>query len=137
VLEPLADLLTDARAVRERERADFLWVRLLDVTSALGARRYRGAGRIVLDVRDPFRPGGGAEGTFELEGGPDGAQCVPSAAPADMTLDVADLGASYLGGRPLWLAAAARRVVEHRAGAVAAFDHMFGTDVPPWCHTWF
>jgi hypothetical protein len=72
-----------------------------------------------------------------LEGGPDGATCDVTAETADLTVDVGDLGASYLGGTPLWPVAAAGQVAEHRPGAVAAFDHLFLSDRPPWCSTWF
>jgi predicted acetyltransferase len=133
--EPLASLVGDPRHVVQRDRADFLWVHLVDVPAALAARRYRVADRIVIEVAPGF---GSPECTrLVLEAGPDGADCRPTADPADLTVTGADLGASYLGSTPLWLAAAARRVDVHRPGAVEAFDRMFGQDRPAWCHTWF
>ncbi len=135
VREPLASMVVDRRHVVQRDRADFLWVRLVDVPGALAARRYRVADRITIEVRDAFRPTGG--GRFALDAGPDGAVCGPTAGPADLTVDAADLAAAYLGSTPLWPAAEARRVEAHRRGAVAAFDRLFGEDRPAWCHTWF
>ena len=128
-VEPLRWLLVDERAVIQRGRADLVWVRLLDVPAALAARRYRVADRLVLEV-----PGAG---TFAVDGGPDGASCSATTADADLVVPLADLGAAFLGGTPLWPARTAGRVAERRAGAIAAFDRMFGTDVPPWCNTWF
>jgi predicted acetyltransferase len=128
-VEVLPELLVDRRAVQEEERADFLWVRLLDIEAALAARRYRVADRVVLEVV--------GDGRFVLEGGPDGATCTRTDAAADLVIAVADLGACYLGDSRLWTAEAAGRAVALKAGAVSAFDRMFGTDAPPWCNTWF
>jgi predicted acetyltransferase len=134
-LEPLPWLMSDRRAVRQQQRADMVWVRLLDLPVTLAARRYRVAGRLVLEVGDPFRPDGRVR--VALDAGPDGAACRPTGDPPDLSLDVADLGAAYLGGTPLWPAAVAGQVDEHRRGAVAEFDRLFLTDRPPWCNTWF
>jgi predicted acetyltransferase len=134
-LEPLPWMMTDRRAVRQRDRADLVWLRLLDVPAALSTRRYRVEDRLVLEVEDGFRPD--AELRLVLDGGPEGATCDPTDAAPDLTLGVADLGAAYLGGTPLWPAAQAGLVTEHRDGAVAAFDRLFLTDRPPWCNTWF
>jgi predicted acetyltransferase len=127
--------MSDRRAVRQQQRADMVWVRLLDLPATLAARRYRGEGRLVLEVADPFRPDGRVR--VALDAGPDGAACRPTGDSPDLSLDVADLGAAYLGGTPLWPAAAAGQVDEHRRGAVADFDRLFLTDRPPWCNTWF
>ena len=54
-LEPLPWLLSDRRAVRQRERADLIWVRLLDIPAAFVARTYRVEDRLVLEVTDSWR----------------------------------------------------------------------------------
>jgi len=133
--EPLREMVVDRRDVRETDRSDFLWARLLDVPAALAARRYRVADRITLDVVDAFRPASG--GRWSVEAGPDGATAVPTSQEPDLTLTAADLAGAYLGSTPLWPAAACGRVQEHRPGAVDAFDRLFGSDRPAWCHTWF
>ena len=133
--EPLRSMIEDLRHVQEAERNDFLWVRLLDVPAALASRRYRIADRIVIEVVDTFRSASG--GRFVLDAGPDGAACTPSSDAPDVTVEVSDLGACFLGSMPLWTASAAGRVAEHRPGAVAAFERLFGSDQPAWCHTWF
>jgi predicted acetyltransferase len=134
-LEPLPWLMSDPRAARQRQRADLVWVRLIDVPATLAARRYRVEGRLVIEVEDRFGPDRTVR--VALDAGPDGAACEATRQTPDLSLDVADLGAAYLGGTPLWPAAAAGHVDEHRRGAVADFDRLFLTDRPPWCNTWF
>jgi predicted acetyltransferase len=132
--DPLALLLIDARAVRQRYRTDFQWVRVLDVPAALSARRYACDGGLVLEVEDEL---GHAAGRYSLDGGPDGAQCRPTSAPADLVLRVEALGAAYQGGASLAVLAAAGWVREERSGALARADAMFGWLARPWCATLF
>src|SRR3954471_2360139 len=68
--ERLPWLLADARDVRVRSAADFLWARVLDAPAALAARGYPRAGEVVLEVGDEL---GHAAGRFELRAGDDGA----------------------------------------------------------------
>ena len=133
--EVLPQLVTDSRGVRQKSRCDMVWARILDPVAALAARTYRVVDRLTLEVTDSF--GGTASGCFVVDGGPDGATCKRTDAQPDLTIRVADLGAAYLGGTPLWPAAGAGRVIEHTPGAVVAFDRMFGSDRPPWCNTGF
>jgi predicted acetyltransferase len=127
-------LLTNARAVRQTGRADFLWVRVLDVVASLTARAYPASGRLVMDVSDPF---GITGGRFALEATPDGASCRRTEETADLTLPVATLGAAFLGGVRLVTLHAAGWLDEHRPGAVAQADALLAGTVAPWCNTWF
>jgi predicted acetyltransferase len=127
-------LLVDSRHAQPVHRADFLWVRPIDVAAMLAARTYPLAGRVVLEIVDSS---GLAGGRFALDGGPDGASCVRTDATADLTLDVATLGTVYLSGYPVRTLAAAGLVDEHTAGAVGTADWMFRSPVAPWCSTWF
>jgi predicted acetyltransferase len=78
------------------------------------------------------------QGRFVLEGGPDGAACRPAGrAEPDVVLDVADLGAVYLGGVRFASLARAGRVREARPGGLARADAMFASDRVPWCSTGF
>jgi predicted acetyltransferase len=77
------------------------------------------------------------QGRFRLEGGPDGAACEPTRAEPDLALDVADLGAAYLGGASLASLARADRVAERTPGALLRADRMFAADPPPVCTTHF
>ena len=127
--EPLLWMLADPRRLVRRP-SDSLWVRIVDVTSALEGRRYASSGRVILDVRDQLCPWN--EGRYELEAGPDGARCLPSDAEPDVVLSAADLGAVYLGG--------ARLQTLRRAGRVQGdweklrqADAMFSWHPLPWC----
>ncbi|MBV9039446.1 MAG: GNAT family N-acetyltransferase [Acidimicrobiia bacterium] len=135
VQEPMRWTLRDPRRLRATTLADWLWVRLVDVPRALEARRYRAADRLVLDVVDAFLPEN--EACYELDAGPDGARCRKTNAAPDLRLSVAELGSAYLGGVPMTSLAAAGRVEELTAGALAKADLVFGADVPPWCSTDF
>jgi predicted acetyltransferase len=127
--------LADPRRLRVTEAGDHLWVRLLDLPGALAARRYAVEGSLVLEVTDPLRPRN--QGRFRLEGGPDGAVCEPTRAKPDLALDVADVGAAYLGGASLASLARAERVAERTAGALLRADRMFAAAPPPICTTHF
>ncbi|MFH8614653.1 GNAT family N-acetyltransferase [Streptomyces sp. NPDC017979] len=123
-------LLPDPRAARPVAQADFLWVRLLDVARALEARTYDVSASLVLDVQDPA---GLANGRFRLAVAPDGSSCVPTADAPDVTLDVRELGALYLGDASAVRLAALGAVQEERAGAAAVADRVFRTARRPWC----
>jgi len=128
--EPLQHLVADPRALR-LELADNVWVRLVDVDRALALRSYARELDVVLEVADAFCPWNA--GRWRLTGGPDGGSCTRTNAAADLTLAAADLGAVYLGGTRLATLAAAGRVVEHRAGALAATSAALLTEREPWC----
>ena len=53
--------------------------------------------------------------------------------PADIALDVRELGAAYLGGTRLAALAAAGLVSELRPGAVGALSTAMSWDPAPWC----
>jgi predicted acetyltransferase len=133
--EPLRWLLADPRRLRVTEIADDLWVRLLDLPAALEARRYATEDRLVLEVVDQLRPAN--HGRFALEGGPDGATCRRTQEDPDLRLDVAELGATYLGGIRFTNLAAAGRVLERTPGALRRADLLFSTTPTPWCTTGF
>jgi predicted acetyltransferase len=76
---------------------------------------------------------GFADGTFALEGGPDGATCGPTAESPDVTLPVTVLGAIYLGGFTAARFGLLGMLDEHRNGAVARLSAMFQTAIAPWC----
>ena len=135
VAEPLPDLLTDPRRAVVTEVTDFLWARLLDVPAALSARSYRGHDRLVIAVVDGFRPEQGGRYRLDVEDGM--GTCTATDDDPDVTVTARELGAAWLGGTGLWLAAGAGQVDEHTAGAVRRFDDLFLTNQPPWCNTWF
>jgi predicted acetyltransferase len=133
--EPLRWMLADSRRMRVIHLAENLWVRLLDIPAALSARRYSTAGRLTVEVSDAFLPD--LTGRYTLEGRPDGANCARSDTPADLSLDVAALGATYLGGVSFTSLAQAGLIREETPGALARADAMFATFPAPFCSTPF
>jgi predicted acetyltransferase len=101
--DPLAFLLSDGRQLRTTDLDDGIWVRLLDVASALAARNYGVELDVVIEVQDSTF----GTGRYRLRGGPQGASCRRTDAPADVFCDVAALGSVYLGGHRVSQLAAA------------------------------
>jgi predicted acetyltransferase len=129
-------LLTSNRAMRVRGMNDAVWTRLLDVPASLEARTYPVSGRITIAARDELRPGGAADGTFRLEGSPDGAAVTTGGDP-DVVCGVSALSAAWLGG-VRWSALADAGVVEERVpGALTLADAMFASAPLPYPYTWF
>jgi predicted acetyltransferase len=124
---PLA--LIDGRMAVLTDRSDHVWLRVLDVPAALGARRYTVPLDLVIEVDDP---GGYASGRFRLEGGPDGAGCERTDAEPDLVVPAPALGAAYLGGTGWARLAAAGWVDERTPGAVARAATAFSTPRAPW-----
>lgn len=135
VEEPLRWMLADPRHLRTTYVGDFLWVRLVHIPAALGGRRYAAEGRVVFEVYDAFRPDN--SGRYLLEGGPDGARCACTDAEPDLDVQVADLGAAYLGGVGFTTLARAGRVTEKTRGALRRADAMFACEPQAWCATGF
>ena len=120
---PLFVLLAQPRRMKYR-MADGLWVRLLDVGAALAARTYAEDGDVVFEVRDPLCPWN--EGRWSVRSG-------RTDAPADLALDVATLGAAYLGGRRFASLAQGGHVEELVPGAIDRADGVFRHGLHPWC----
>jgi predicted acetyltransferase len=114
--------------------ADEQWVRLLDVDAALAARTYAPvADRVVLAIDDPLL----AENTGRYAVDGSGAARAAADEPADLTMGVAEAGATYLGGTSFAELAATGRLVEERSGAAEAADRLFASRPLPWCGTFF
>jgi predicted acetyltransferase len=132
--EPLRFLLADSRQPKTRIE-DGVWLRLVDVAAALAGRRYPVEGRLALRIRDAFCPWN--DGSYDLVGGPAGAECKSTGSTPDLELEAADLAAVYLGGNRFRALFEAGRIEELRPGAVARADVMFATDRAPWCPSHF
>jgi predicted acetyltransferase len=135
VSERLPWLLTNARAASVSDVGDALWVRLFDLPRALAARTYERTGDLILEVVDGEANGG--RWRLRLDASPDGAECKPTRKSPDLTLDVAALGAAYLGGARLRDAVLATGADEHRTGALLEVDSLLRTLDEPWCSTFF
>jgi predicted acetyltransferase len=125
--DPLPYLLDDPRLVRTIGSEDGLWLRLMDVPTALAARTYAADVDTVLEVGDVFRSDGGR---FALSIRDGRAECAPTDAPAEFTLDLDVLGSLYLGGHSAALLAAANRIRGGDRAQLARLDAAFRSDVP-------
>lgn len=134
--DPIRWRLVEPRQLRVHSLTDVLWVRLVDIAGALAARGYEADGSLTLEVVDPFRPA--SSGSYHLDAAAGaGATATRSESAPELRLDVADLGAAYLGGVSFSTLQAAGRVVELAAGAVARADALFRTTRAPYCATTF
>ncbi|HET9249755.1 MAG TPA: GNAT family N-acetyltransferase [Actinomycetota bacterium] len=128
--EPLLYLLRDPRRIRPT-MIDNLWVRLVDVSGALAARRYPSDGRLGFEVADPFGPWNEGRYALEVSGG-EAIVEVGADVPVDLACTVTDLGAAYLGGTTFRQLHRAGRVEELNEGALELADALFGWDPAPW-----
>jgi predicted acetyltransferase len=127
--DPLLFQLADPRRARPR-LSDALWTRIIDVPAALAGRRYSCPVDVRIEVRDELIPQNA--GVWRLTADED-VSCVRSSASPDVTLDVAALGAAYLGGISLGTLAQAGLVTESRPGAVRRLAAAMSWDPAPWC----
>jgi predicted acetyltransferase len=120
--EPLLQLVRTPTAL-DRRVSESLWIRITDVRRALQQRRYTVPIDVVLDVTDDLIESNA--GRFRLTASASSVSCERTEDPADLTLSITELGATYLGGRPLAEFATTGRVTEHTPGtlnlATAAF----------------
>ena len=119
-------LLATPRRLRYR-MGDGLWVRLVDVGTALSGRQYAADESVVFEVHDEFCPWN--EGRWKLEGGT--AQRTED--DSDIELSVQSLGSAYLGGVSFAALARAGRAEELKDGALMRADALFRWDRHPWC----
>jgi len=123
---PLLLLLAEPRRLRFTLR-DGLWVRLVDVATALSARSYAGTGAVTLEIADAFCPWNA--GRWRVgRGGVERTGDAP-----DLRCDVAALGSVYLGGFTWTQLTHALGVEELAPEAAARADALFRTAVAPWC----
>jgi len=123
---PLFLLLANPRRLHFKT-GDSLWIRLVDVGTALSGREYAGEGRIVFDVRDAVCPWN--EGRWLLEDG----RAERTEEAADIALDVDVLGSAFLGAISFAQLRNALRLDELQPGAVGRADALFAWRPLPWC----
>ena len=134
--DPLLYLLADPRRVRSVV-SDGLWIRLVDVGSALTQRHYACPVDVVIEVADELCPQNAGRWRLAAEAGaaPAGfrATCERTTVPADVVLPVRALGAAYLGGTRLRAMAKAGLVTEATPGSLAALSTAMSWEPAPWC----
>jgi predicted acetyltransferase len=121
---PLLHMLAEPRRLRSRIR-DGMWVRILDLESAISAR-HRGTGSAVLAIADPLFESN--SGRWHVSG--DGITRTTRS--ADLAVDISDLATVYLGGATFERLARAGRVNEFIAGGVARADAVLPVMARPW-----
>jgi predicted acetyltransferase len=127
---PLYLMLAEPRRLRLRLQ-DGMWLRFIDLRSALEGRRYPADGSVVFDLEDDLCPWN--QGRWSLESSGGCAQLQATTEPADIALRSEDLAAAYLGGVGLDALERAGRVHEHSAGSVQLAAAMLGWTRRPWC----
>jgi predicted acetyltransferase len=142
--DPVLFQLFDPRRARAQV-TDGVWVRIVGLPAALTARAYSCPVDVVLEVSDELlpdnagrwhlraaRPGlaGHSRRADRLSGA---VTCERTSEPADIALDIRELGAAYLGGTRLGTLAAAGLVTELRPGALAPLSAAMSWDPSPWC----
>src|SRR5207248_7295890 len=127
--EPLAWMLADPGRLHVTSVRDFLWLRLVDLEQALTRRRYGSGGSLVVEVADSTLPDNA--GRFLLETDGTASSCSRTPADPEVSLDVADLAAVYLGGATFTTLARAGRLVAPTKVLDRA-DMLFGSRPSPW-----
>lgn len=130
--DPVLFQVADARRARPRQ-TDGIWVRVIDLPAALTARRYSCPVDVVLQVQDELLPGNAGRWRLHAPGPGSEASCERTTAPADVSLDVRELGAAYLGGTRLGSLACAGLVTELRPWTLRQLSAAMSWDPSPWC----
>ncbi|WP_425861402.1 GNAT family N-acetyltransferase [Arthrobacter sp. TWP1-1] len=148
-VDPLEWAMVSKRDYKRTKTEDLLWLRILDVPAALAARHYQQDGSITIHVGDPL---GHASGSFRItvvEGSATVTKLVEdlsaqdplapgsSAQDPELSMGIVELSSLYLGGVEARTLAAAGRIHENSAGAVARFDALFRPAHAPHCLTHF
>ncbi len=126
---PLLAWLVDPRTVKPT-RTDELWLRVVDVDRALVARDYADDVDVVLEVTDALCPWNAGRWRLRAPGGTD-ATCERTDAPADVALDVRELGSVVAGGTTLASLSRAGLVGEAREGAVGVLSRAMRAPIEP------
>lgn len=134
---PVDDLVkwfvVDRRDVKVTSVWDEQWVRVIDVDAALRARTYGSDDTLTIEVRDAIL--GHNNGTWRIAGGKVEQATTPVA--ADLTIDVAALGAAYMGSTS-WLELATTSAVDPAdPAALATADRVFQHRPLPRCGSFF
>ena len=102
--DPLVWALTDTACRKVSKLDDHIWVRVLDVVTALEGRPWAADGSVVLGVSDAL---GHADGSFRVTVKEGEASVEPVADEPEVSIDAETLGSLYLGGVAVDVLAAA------------------------------
>lgn len=127
--DPLVQWLPSPRALGGGGPTDNLWLRIVDLPTAVTERGHAADLDVVVEIGDAILPE--QAGRWRWTATRDGVGALERTdAGADVTLDIGDLGAVWLGGQTIAARAAAGYVIGDPA-AVAALDAALRTPVGP------
>lgn len=130
--DPLAYQVRESRTVKKAV-SDALYVRVLDLDKALGARTFEHDGQLVLTVEDDMDY---IDGTYRLSVIDGSATVEPTTEPADVVLTARELGALYLGRACADMHASTGDITGD-AAAIRRLGQIFATARAPWCPEMF
>lgn len=123
--------LANPRVISRKPSIDHFWIRVLDPVAALEQRGFETDGDLVLEISDQL---GHANGKFQLEVRNGRARVTPTSMPADLSLDVRELGSLYLGLGDVRTMAGLSLA---NGPGVSQADELFKVFDQPWGSTWF
>lgn len=127
---PLWTMLDEPRRLRT-VLGDALWLRVIDVKSALEGRRYTGDGEVTFALEDDLCDWNSGVWRVVARGGR--AEVTRADAGAELSLNASTLGSIYLGTFTFTQLARAGRIDERTADACRRADAFFRTDIAPYC----
>jgi predicted acetyltransferase len=122
---PLFLMVVDPRSLMLRV-SEGLWLRVVDLESALTGRTYAADDTLVVEVRDELCPWNA--GRWRM-----GTDIGRTDEGAELELDIADFASAYLGAFDFEQLAVAQRVRELKPGALERATNLFRTSRPPYC----
>jgi predicted acetyltransferase len=129
-LPPLMFMLDEPRRLRI-SLSDGIYVRIVDIKSALEARSYLADGSVVFEVNDAQLPHNNGRWKVDVSGGR--ATVEKTSSEPDIITAITDLGSVYLGGFTFAQMSIGDSLHEAVPGALRRADQIFRTDVQPWC----
>jgi predicted acetyltransferase len=122
---PLFLMVVDPRSLMLRV-SEGLWLRVIDLESALTGRTYAADDTLVVEVQDELCPRNA--GRWRM-----GTDIGRTDEGAELELDIADFASAYLGAFDFEQLAVAQRVRELKPGALERATNLFRTSRPPYC----
>ncbi|MFV2000392.1 MAG: GNAT family N-acetyltransferase [Acidimicrobiia bacterium] len=132
--DPVPMMVREPRRLIYSSVYDALWIRILDVEAALGARHYERDGSLTFAVVDEFRTQ--TVGTYRIDVADGVSMCSRTDSSPEISIDIDVLGALYLGGGDAYGYADAGRISGSPA-SVRSLHRLFRTDREPWCNSVF
>ncbi|MDO5677903.1 MAG: GNAT family N-acetyltransferase [Propionibacteriaceae bacterium] len=125
--DPLAASLVDPWAVQAQAGDDPVWLRILDLPSAVAQRQFDGEGTVVVAITDSM---GYCEGTWRIRAEAGHGTAEPSEAEPEVRLPVDALAAMWHGDRTA-SELALSGLLDGAPAAIGRLSRLFQVDEPP------